>query len=186
MDRRRALMMAGSGTTPRLPATYQEVEWIGYSDSKQYLYTGILASNTVKVIADIAKLTVPSNGTVFPNATSSKGWGTIENISGSKWTCSPSISRTTLFNRTTFTSTKDSVSGTEEVRIGYSTASYCPSLQYYTLKVIGANDALLFDGVPCYRKSNGEIGMYDLVSSSFIAAIHDGVTNYWRKGPDVS
>ena len=29
------------------------------------------------------------------------------------------------------------------------------------------NNILVFDGVPCYRKSDNEIGMYDLVSNTF-------------------
>lgn len=182
MDRRRALMMAGSGAAPRLPSAYQEVEWIGYNTSKQYLYTSILAGDVVKVVADIAKTSVPTNGSVFPKASGSTNWGTIENISGSKWTCSPSFSKETLFDRTTLTSIKGSVPDSSEVAIGYSTATFCPSLHYYTLKLLGENDVILFDGVPCYRKSDDAIGMYDIITSAFIQTEGDK----WKKGPDVT
>lgn len=169
-----------------LPSEYQQCEWIGYGnfESKLYLFTPVECSNTVKVVADIEKLTKPSNGTVFPNSAGG-GWGTVENISGSKWSCNPSYTKDVLFGRTTLTSTKTG-SPSGNVGIGYSAATYCPSLRYYTLKIYGANDTLLFDGIPCYRKSDTKIGMYDMISNAFVATTKDpSASQNWTKGADI-
>lgn len=183
--RRQALMARKKGSSARLPAEYQEVEWIGYSTSKLFLITSVEASNVTKVVSDVEKLSVPSSGTVFPDGGGSTSWGTVENLSGSKWSCNPSYARDVLFGRTTLTSTKTG-SPSGGVRIGYSTATFCPSLRYYTLKIYGANDALLFDGVPCYRKSDNRIGMYDMVSDSFVATTKSGAASgNWSNGDDV-
>ena len=39
------------------------------------------------------------------------------------------------------------------------------------------NNILVFDGVPCYRKSDNEIGMYDLVSNTFFTNAGKGTFN---------
>ena len=39
------------------------------------------------------------------------------------------------------------------------------------------NNILVFDGVPCYRKSDNEIGMYDLVSNTFYTNAGTGTFN---------
>ena len=39
------------------------------------------------------------------------------------------------------------------------------------------NNILVFDGVPCYRKSDNEIGMYDLVSNTFFTNAGTGTFN---------
>lgn len=185
-ERRRALMAVKKKGGSILPAEYQEVEWIGYNTSKLYLTTPVGASNVTKVVSDVEKLSVPSSGTVFPNGSGSSSWGTVENISGSKWSCNPSYAKDTLFGRTTLTSTKTgTVSG--NVRLGYSSNAYCPQLRYHTLEIYGENDTLLFNGIPCYRKSDNLIGMYDTVSESFVASTKEGgSTGNWSKGDDIT
>lgn len=54
-------------------------------------------------------------------------------------------------------------------------------MRYYYLKMY-LDDVLVRDYIPCYRKSDGEIGMYDLVSNSFFTNAGSGT---FEKGNDV-
>ena len=45
------------------------------------------------------------------------------------------------------------------------------------------NDELICDLVPCYRKSDGEIGMYDLARKIFLTNVGTGT---FTKGPEIS
>lgn len=179
-DRRRALMAAKKA---RLPAEYQEVEWIGYNSNATYLTTPIKMSDATHVVSDIAKVGLPSgtnSGSVFPGATNGGyPWGTLENIYGSSWQASPQHLKTETFERTTITSTK-TASGNVNVRLGYYSASFCPSLHFYTLKIFNGDD-LLFDGIPCFRRVDSKIGMFDTVSKVFVTA-----SGTWQKGADVN
>ena len=188
--RRRAVMGAQeSGPAPRIPTAYQEVEYIGYSGSNKMLYTGIAVNSMTKIVADIAKTSLPStnSGSVFPcvrnaagsDTPASSNWGTLENASGSKFSASPSHTKEQTFSKTTITSTKTTSSSALDVGIGYNTSKFCPGLRFYTLAVYNGS-TLLFDGVPCYRKSDSKIGMYDLVGKSFHAS-----SGSWSKGSDV-
>ena len=188
MSRRRALMTKAEAG-PRIPTAYQEVEYIGYSGSGKYLYTGIAVNNLTKIVADIAKISLPStnSGSVFPcvrnteglDTPSSSNWGSLENISGSKYSASPSHTASQTFSKTTITSTKTTSSSALDVGLGYNTAKYCPGLNFYTLQIYNGS-TLLFDGIPCYRKSDTKIGMYDLVGQAFHAS-----SGSWTKGGNV-
>lgn len=39
--------------------------------------------------------------------------------------------------------------------------------QFHSLKVYGSGNQLIFDGIPCYRKTDNVGGLYDVVSSNF-------------------
>ena len=54
--------------------------------------------------------------------------------------------------------------------------------QLYSLKIYNSNDELVGDFVPCYRKSDGEIGLYNLINDSFLT--NQG-TGAFLKGRDV-
>lgn len=54
-------------------------------------------------------------------------------------------------------------------------------MRYYYLKM-WLDDVLVRDYIPCYRKSDGEIGMYDLVSNSFFT---NAGSSTFEKGDDV-
>ena len=53
----------------------------------------------------------------------------------------------------------------------------------YYFKIYDNNNNLICDLVPCYRKSDGVIGMYDLVSDVFRTNLGTGT---FTKGPDVN
>lgn len=174
----------------RLPSAYQEVEWIGYFGSGRILITSITCGQLTDVVADIAKTALPrsNSGTVFPSTfapgdsvADTSNWGTLENVSSSKFTASPVHTKEQLFDRTTISSKKGNPKSTNLIGIGYNSAKFCPALRFYSFRVLNG-ETVLFDGVPCYRKSDSKIGMYDLVGDMFNAA---GGSNPWSKGADV-
>lgn len=81
--------------------------------------------------------------------------------------------------------TKDTSAGKTAALFGQRNASGVLSTFYkgklYSCKV-SKDDTLLADFVPCYRKADGEIGMYDLVLQKFY--VNDG-TGVFLKGNDV-
>lgn len=179
----------GAKKKARLPVTYQEVEWIGYSGSGKALITSITCEQLTEVVADIAKTALPetNSGTVFPStfapgSSTAHGtnWGTLENMSGSKFTATPVHTKDQLFDRTTISFKKGNPESTYFVGIGYFSAKFCPALQFYSFRVFNGN-TVLFDGVPCYRKSDSKIGMYDLISNHFVES-----AGTWTKGADVT
>lgn len=189
MDRRRDLMGELNARDQGIPSAYQEVDWIGYSGSGKMLVTPIKCSQLTDVVADIAKTALPgtNSGSVFPSTfvpggsgPSTSDWGTLENLSHSNFTASPAHTKEQLFERTTISSKKGSPASTNFVGIGYNAAKFCPALRFYSLRVLNG-DTVLFDGVPCYRKSDSKIGMYDLISKSFVES-----TGTWTKGADVT
>lgn len=181
MERRRALMVQKSGGG--LPAEFQQTEWVGYSTQNSFLDTGIACDDVAYIKSIIKKDSVPSSGTVFPNVTGNY-WGTIENISGSKFSASPSYTKDTTFDFTEITSTKTGGSVTGRIKLGYTNGNFVPAMRYKTLELYGLNDNLLFDGVPGYMKNGTVIGMFDLVSQSFKAGYTESL-GIWEKGADV-
>lgn len=188
MSARRRAMMAEGNQQPHLPAIYQAVEYIGYSGYGNYIQTGVTCAQLTTVVSDIAKTALPgtNNGSVFPSTfepgtlvASGNNWGSLENISGSKFTASPAHTKEQLFERTTISSEKGSPISTYYVGLGYITAKFCPALRFYSFRVLNV-DTVIFDGVPCYRKSDSKIGMYDLISNSFVES-----RGRWTKGADV-
>jgi len=182
-------MAAKKENSPRIPSTYQEVEYIGYSGSGKTIITSITCGQLTDVVADIAKTALPgsNSGTVFPSTfapessvADTANWGTLENQASSKFTASPVHTKEQLFDRTTISSKKGNPRSTNLIGIGYFSAKYCPALRFYSFRVLNG-ETVLFDGVPCYRKSDSKIGMYDLISNHFV-----GSTGTWTKGADVT
>lgn len=85
----------------------------------------------------------------------------------------------------TRSTTKDTSAGKTAALFGQRNASDALSLFYkgkvYSCKV-SKDGTLLADFVPCYRKADGEIGMYDLVLQKFY--VNEG-TGVFLKGADV-
>ena len=64
---------------------------------------------------------------------------------------------------------------------GSAYSGYAYGMRYYYLKM-WLDDVLVRDYIPCYRKSDGEIGLYDLVSNGFFTNAGPGT---FGKGNDV-
>lgn len=173
-----------------LPSEFQEVEWIGPTHGNiRLVITNVPAMRVSYVVAEIAKQSVPSKGTVFPTGSKpihghgASFWGTLENVDGSSWECSPKKTRTEIFERTEFVShrVKNDTQGLY-VALGYNRSDYVPGQRYFGLEMFDDNDSLIFDGITCYRKSDGKIGIFDILSKAFSGEFE---TYTWNKGPDV-
>ena len=64
----------------------------------------------------------------------------------------------------------------------HSEPSLMSSMRLYKLKM-WTDDILVRDFIPCYRKSDNVVGMYDLVNGKFYT--NEG-TGEFVKGPDVN
>lgn len=188
----------------RLPAEYQEVEYIQGSGT-QYINTGIslTSEDTVK-----CKFEVLETPTSWKEAI----YGAMENIGGNNkffvlLMRSPNTARvgtgsnqatstnlqlntvydTTLSNGTyiengttyTFTAAASfSLTNTCYV-MSRNQTSYTPIVaKLYSFEIVGK-----FNGIPCYRKADGVIGMYDTVSETFFT---NAGTGTFLKGNNVS
>ena len=172
---------------PRLPDEYQEVEYIG-SSGTQYIKTGVLTNNgiieqyTEIQISKLSKrqLTGQNNGWWFGiTATNYYEGGGTTNIMPSENSfdrivyttnyvnnsATMTINETAKFQRTD----SDMNSGlNKEIYIfninNFSNASMTAKIKSFRITV---NNELVRDYVPCYRKSDEEIGLYDLVNGRF-------------------
>lgn len=82
-------------------------------------------------------------------------------------------------NTTTFTN-KNALIFTNSYELGQSNP--CTSARLYSLKIYNNNGALNRDFVPCYRKSDNVIGLYDMVYNTFYT---NAGTGEFLKGDDV-
>lgn len=189
--------------TSILPAEYQEVEYIQGSGT-QYINTLIKlsSSDTIK-----AKFELNS----APTSYSEGVFGTMEPISSHNTFFTllmrtPNLARVgTSSNQVTSTNVDTNTIYTIELSNGTyiengTTYTFTPSNtftftkncyvflrnqdsmtpvngKFYSFEIVGK-----FKGIPCYRKANNEIGMYDLVSETFFT---NAGTGTFIKGNDV-
>lgn len=190
----------------RLPSAYQEVEWVE-GNGTQYIKTGFTTTLTMKIEVDATCVnsscvigTMPINGSTNSNFTIGKYNSTVaylcwngREIGGVDW-----------YNRSTMTAYQDETKvyriyngTTNSANIVNSTISTQSELwmfkrnnpnggdgsgaRIYSCKIYD-NNILVRDFVPCYRKSDDEIGMYDIVNNVFYT--NQG-TGTFSKGNDV-
>ena len=192
-----------SGTI--LPSTYQEVEYIE-STGTQYIDTGVIPSSTTNIIMDFEyisgesgkyipligeRLTVGSNmfgiwindstkeiainfGTVDTSAISStNGMGrhTYSN-DGNKWYLDGSLINT--ITTSSFTATGSLFIFALNAGTEIQTRKIHGKLYSMT---IYDNETLLRNFIPCYRKTDKELGLYDLVNGVFYTNQGTGTFN---------
>lgn len=188
--------------TGRLPSTYQEVEyiwnsWTQYIDTGYYpndkttvqakfIYTnyswGLLLGGGTSSEADQLKLFRYQNNTYLDYGS----WDRYNRIYGSYITSTTDIYEVEFGNRYV----KDIP--TDTVKISWSTVSF--SAKSYTFKILYVgrdfakmyyvkiydNWTLVRDFVPCYRKSDNVIWMYDLVNKQFYTNAWSGTFTKWN------
>lgn len=208
MERRRALL--GAKKTSRLPAEYQEVEWIKANESA-YIVTGIRPHRTT-LCCDFA-FPNPGNGQrmVFSYARNNRFYAIAPIVTGSasNWAA---IMRNNNFLDTgvPFDQNRHSLVFNDadgNVLLDGSIVATSPN---FDLTAVGGvvylfsggssgfadntfyGDVVFVDKdtgneigrlIPCYRKAGGELGMYDLVNGAFYTNYN--TTGYFTKGDDV-
>lgn len=125
----------------------------GYDSTNVYYLT---INNTIKT----------TRNTIIGDRTGKASWGSVSiNLPVATADC---INKITIFGQT-------DKNGNVKPFTGYA------EMYLYNFKAY-ESDILMLDLVPCYRKSDGEIGLYDLISKKFYTNIGTGV---FSKGGNV-
>ena len=202
---RRLMLRSGAGVSPVLPAEYQRVEWIGRntsSSSGPYIDTGISFDAGIKITAFVELL----NGADAKFLGSYSGGAGVLNSNlralfftpiNTSLTFSSGVNELVVL-KTALNSSKYELNGvTTTVQGGNSGtlnilimsakfnqsttySSFCGNFHDYVS--IENSDGLIGLFIPCYRKQDGVIGMYDTVSQTFHTNSGDGT---FTKGADV-
>lgn len=208
LRRRRGMM--GTTAGGNLPSAYQQVEWIE-SNNGPLIDTGIYGKLSTKIECGIQRTGTGDAmyPTLFGCHTPSILMSVQNAGSGSYWTFGNSGEKSVpysfynsihdiIFDKTSITvdgSVKASYSATtlvedSSVHIGIfgrfkggspvTLSAQCQARCSYFK--IYENNTLVCDLIPCYRKSDNEIGMYDLVRQVFLTNANTGT---FTKGADV-
>lgn len=188
MRRRRALM-GRSTKTPRLPAEFQEVQWIGRTDNQP----GIACN-----FGELGPLTM----TIVVEHDSGIGYNAAF-VGRSMWSSWVNDYRLFFDSNQTVSSLGDNIAIVSSTQSG---SVHTVVLDIHTpegtglFKLFKVHNAInsfigkiysvslerdgtiVADLVPCYRKADGEIGMYDIVSNTFFTNVGTGT---FTKGGNV-
>ncbi len=171
-----------------MPNEFQEVEWIGtQGQGNEYL---ILQEQ-----ADIQQYDTFQIG-IELNSTNEQGFMGVTDVAEAYFTGNKfrvwngflssqnemAIQFLTKYDLEWYAKRVINYKGYSTLLFAYRTDRYHFNGKIYYFKWLDSNNELVQDLVPCYRKSDNEIGMYDLVSNTFY--INAG-TGTFIKGPDV-
>lgn len=193
-------------STSRLPSEYQEVEYIE-STGTQYIDTGIVGKNGIRILAEMGWATL--SGSLFGSRKTSGatrffvtyyanridfGYGgdTVSDVSPQAGqiyeidfdvtggTYNFGVDGTYKTGRATELDTECNmfIFGANRP---YTTNQLSKSI-FKSMTIANANNEMLRDFIPCYRKSDGEIGLYDTVSKNFFT---NSGTGTFTKGQDI-
>ena len=186
-----------SGSSGRLPSEYQEVEYIGIISGNGYIDTGFKPTynTTVEARATVTNGWLCGEDTSWQNS----GFGILKNYSyfSNKYT---SIAVNNDIHN--FVTSKDGYYVDETLKDSFSGASTFTATNnlyiyannrngnvteygkgnLYTFKIYESN-VLVHDLVPCYKKSDYTIGLYDLIDTEFLSPTGSGT---WTKGDNVT
>lgn len=202
-------MMAEIGGGGRLPSDYQEVEYIGTTNHEQnYIYTGVVGDNDVgiKCVMEFNEYSTNrwTGGAMLNNSTRIGtpiayatdrilfNWRSYNIMSGVLNLNTPyEIKVNYLNNRNISVDEEDYMTNIQNIgqscdiclfTMNNNNTPYdVANTKIYTYQLTKGTE-IVRDMIPCYRKSDGEIGMYDLVSEEFFT--NDG-TGQFIKGADV-
>ncbi len=199
----------GGGGTSRLPAEYQEVEYIE-STGTQYINSGVLPNTFTTLVLSFAYTSNTTNTQLFGSRESwnRKGFyvGTKSNTLGNGFwiefgssyyeTNLPlsdtnqhtlSFGRRFYYDDTLYYTFNTTLSGYQNIILfgsweGEQNAIVPSSSRLYSCQIYD-NITLIRDFAPCYRKSDNVIGLYDLVNNTFYTNSGSGT---FTKGNDVT
>lgn len=205
MQRRRALMAAQGGGG--LPSIYRQVEWIGCSTVGPFIRTNVVLPNDVEVRCGVMTGTTgwtnvygTTNAEFIlqPGRSGVTLWGCYGNKGGSSSTANIKNSIHDVVHNSagvwvdgekafSFENATISSSGKNVIVFGGYTLS-APNgagaiVGRFSYFRILSSGVIRCDLVPCYRKADGEIGMFDLVSKTFLT---NAGTGTFTKGADVN
>lgn len=189
---------------PRLPAEYQEVEWIGSSGTQLLLVGLSLSGSTPEAFEMEAEIAVPelNASTAILMGMNSEGGFYISNVqNGSAVGLGPSIvfSNLDVTQKHKYVLTWDAIYGIatcegQTIQRSRSTLQttnfsffgdyeklYKSKCRIYSAKVKQAG-SYVRNLIPCYRKSDNVIGMYDIVGNAFYT---NSGTGTFTKGANV-
>lgn len=187
----------------RLPNGYQEVEYIESTNAGQKIDTGIKPNGNTSASIDFTLKSITTQwGIVFGAYVANNLFALTVGESTNKiyvaYASTTSPAKTLTFNSRSKLQMTPSYSRWAEDYYSYSLSAFSSSLNigicgplnnpYSTpMCIYGCQISeagfLLRDLVPCYRKSDNEIGMYDLVSKTFFT---NAGTGTFLKGNDVN
>ncbi len=188
-----------AAATARLPAEYQEVEYL-QSTGTQYIDSGFVPTEQTKVEA---KWIGTGNGRLYGYYSTTVGFTAIVGSNGGAagWICKDQIVNINISWGTVYTSIHDAtgvltngyVAATYEGVTAFTSAGTMHIFKhnnrnssefigsiYYLKAWSGAT--MIRDYVPAVRKADGVAGMYDLVNGTF--TVNSG-TGTFAVGPDV-
>ena len=195
---------------PRLPDTYQEVDYI-QSSGTQYIDTWVSANQYLSYEAKLTALWTTNDSPLFGARTGSTsnrfwlivyGWNfhmMIGSTSAESFNNTPvdanSHTCSVFINNWSYTATIDWNTSTGSTstaayvnqnfwlfKYNYWSVAPCPMKLYY-FKLYTGSSTLVRDFVPCYRKSDSVVWMYDLVNNQFYTNAWSGT---FTKGTDSS
>lgn len=177
----------------RLPKEYQEVEWIE-SHGTEYINTGVIGKTGMEVIADL-QLTNTSNSYLFGYGGGSNNRFALSYYSNFTFDYNTKELHTSITSGTErhkvsikdYTVTVDGIETTGSAEnyttpyplfifarsVDNGTASTYARMRLFSLQIKGSTD-LIRDYVPCYRKSDGEAGLYCTVTNEFYPNLGTG------------
>ena len=201
--RKRVLM--GSKKKEKLPDEYQEVEYIE-STGTQYIDTGVIGKNGIRILAKMGWATLSnslfgsrkniSNTRFYVTYYASKiDFGYGSDITSDIYPQARQLyeidfdtrNRTKRFGVDGVYKTTNSDMDTEcnififGANRPYTTNQLSESI-FKSMVITDANNEIIRNFIPCYRKSDDEIGMYDTVSKTFFT---NAGTGTFLKGADV-
>ena len=193
LELRRKFMIAveeAPAPAGRLPAEYQEVEYVTIKNDAEYDYKNkiSLKNGDVPISISFDQVdTIEFKGSIPAQRSYSmlfSGWAEngngispfiYANLAGIMADSGGDIeftpTSTATFDGNPFTITLNNLKTTTTYRYitfgAWNDATYSPTMNWYYVKM-SKDGVAVVDLVPCYRKSDNAVGFYDLVSDKFI------------------
>ena len=197
----------GENAQAELPSIYQQVDYIE-STGGQYIDTGFKPGFNTKVIVDVEVSTAASGNCLlfgsrdaYGSRMFETGWNTSKEMSND-YGAYREFTQTNYSGRLLVERDKEklkvngtqvsAVSGASNFTAPVNMTIFCwnqtagtiasGGFKMYSCKIYD-NNVLIRDFIPCYKKAEGTIGMYDLIGETFYSNSGSGV---FVKGQDVS
>ncbi len=164
----------------RLPSAYQEVEFVyPYRSENDYISFN-MPWNVIKTIkCGLRSPDTRGDRMLFnTNVANHTPWISIQRTDSVGVTATPPLSSLTSMEKKDIKMVVSS-SSTNSISTRHWDGAWNAKIEYYYVEFYDANDELLGNFIPCYRKSDGRCGFYDLVTKTFSGS------SYFAKGPDI-